>query len=342
MVVQNSAASVLIADADPYLCRIFEAKLLKDTPFDVVVANTGHDALQAALVKGFNTVLWDTRLRDTLRYLPRLRALCPEASIFLMTTDDHHSLNSDLRHLDISEILVKPFGLDVLIERVRASLFNPSLPGTTANLDFARIGQRIAIISEEGRCVTRALERRDETFVVVGAPRVSQPADFSERLPVRVEIIGEDALYSFQTRLLKALDLPIPSWEINLPTRILREQRRKYSRIHLALPIQLEQIAQPSSSELSQTLPGQILVGMTEDVSLNGCSVVSRKPLEVGMKVRFTIEGLPLSQIEGEGEVTRIQPLNEPDNPMRHQSGIQFRDLPSLFKKRLRSLVESD
>ena len=341
MVVQNSVASVLIADADPYLCRIFEAKLLKDTPFDVVVANTGHDASQAALVKGFNTILWDTRLRDTLRYLPRLRALCPEASIFLMTTDDHLSLNSDLRHLDISEILVKPFGLDVLIERVRASFSNPSLPGATANLDFARIGQRLAIISEEGRCVTRALERRDETFVVVGAPRVSQPADFSERLPVRVEIVGEDALYSFQARLLKALDLPIPSWEINLPTRILREQRRKHSRINLALPIQMEQILPSASSDLSQPSP-QILVGMTEDVSMNGCSVVSRKPLEVGMRVRFAIEGLPLSQIEGEGEVTRIQPLNEPDNPMRHQLGIQFRDLPSLFKKRLRSLVESD
>ena len=342
MVVQSSVDSVLIADADPYLCRVFEAKLLKDTQFDVVVTNTGSDACQAALQKSFTVILWDTRLRDTLRHLPRLRALCPQASILLMTTDDQPSLDSELRRLDISEVLVKPFGLDTLLERMRNSQSHPYVPESAANLDFARIGQRLTLASEAGRCITRVLERGSESFVVVGSPRVNEPSDFDAKLPVRVEIIGGDALYSFQSKLLRPLVSPVPAWELPLPIRIHREQRRKQPRVQLSLPIQIEAFSSPNDTSLSQSLSDRIVVGLTEDLSLNGCSVISRKPLQVGMSVRFAIEGLPLSQIEGEGEIVRLQSLAEVDRLTRHQISIQFKDLPSLFRKRLRALVETD
>ena len=340
MSVQFPVPSVLIADADPYLCRVFEAKLHKDNQFDVVVANTGTDASQAALKQGFSLVLWDARLRDTSRFLPRLRALCPRASILLMTTDDRPTLDMELRRLDITEILIKPFSLDTLIEKLRRSLTSPVHTEKTANLDFARIGQRLTLISPEGRCSTRVLERDQDMFVVVGAPRVEVPADFAPGLSVRVEINGEDALYYFLSQLFRYLALPVSAWELALPTRIHREQRRKQPRVHLALPIRIE----PLQAVEGVTLESQDVIhnlGATENVSVSGCTLISEAKLEVGMRVRFAIDASASSQIEGEGRVVRIDPLPEAENLQNTHIAIKFDGFEALSDERLRELLKT-
>ncbi len=331
MSVQFPVPSVLIADADPYLCRVFEAKLHKDNQFDVVVANTGTDASQAALKQGFSLVLWDARLRDTSRFLPRLRALCPRASILLMTTDDRPTLDMELRRLDITEILIKPFSLDTLIEKLRRSLTSPIHTEKTANLDFARIGQRLTLISPDGKCSTRVLERDQDSFVVVGAPRVEVPSDFAPGLSVRVEINGEDALYFFQSQLFRYLSLPVPAWELALPTRIHREQRRKRARVDLALPIRIRPAQQDTIFNS----------GATENVSESGCTLISDAKLEVGMRVRFVIDASSSSQIEGEGRVVRIEPLPEADNLQNTHIAIKFDEFETLSDERLRDLVKA-
>ncbi len=340
MSVQFPVPSVLIADADPYLCRVFEAKLHKDNQFDVVVANTGTDASQAALKQGFSLVLWDARLRDTSRFLPRLRALCPRASILLMTTDDRPTLDMELRRLDITEILIKPFSLDTLIEKLKRSLTFPVHTEKTANLDFARIGQRLTLISTDGKCSTRVLERDQDTFVVVGAPRVEVPTDFAPGLSVRVEINGEDALYFFQSQLFRYLSLPVPAWELALPTRIHREQRRKQPRVHLALPIRIE-LFQAAEGVAPESQKAILNLGSTENVSESGCTFISESKLEVGMRVRFAINASSSSQIEGKGRVVRIEPLPETENLQNTHVAIKFDGFETLSDERLRALMNS-
>ena len=106
--------SVLVADAEPTICRVFEAKLTKEGRFRVVSASTGMDAYRLALQQSFDILLWDLRLRDSDTLLPRLRALCPAAAFLLMSTDDQPAVSVPVSRLDIAGILVKPFGLDTL------------------------------------------------------------------------------------------------------------------------------------------------------------------------------------------------------------------------------------
>src|SRR5437763_16156550 len=137
------APSVLIADADPYICRVFEAKLTKENPFRVMSVTTGQEALLAASQNDFSAILWDMRLRDTSRVLPRMRALCPGAVLLLLTTDDRPTLDSDLARLDVSDILVKPLNLDTLVDRVLAALEAPPAPSLSSPIDISRVGQRL-------------------------------------------------------------------------------------------------------------------------------------------------------------------------------------------------------
>ena len=72
MVALSTPPSVLIADADPYIGRVLEAKLVKSNRFHVTIATSGADAIQAALQQAFSILLWDVRMRDTALLLPRL------------------------------------------------------------------------------------------------------------------------------------------------------------------------------------------------------------------------------------------------------------------------------
>src|SRR5579871_52827 len=136
MVARTIAPSVLIADAEAYVCRVFEAKLAKDNRFRVVCVTSALDAYQVVLEQPADILLWDMRLRETLRLLPLVRALCPHSALLLMTTDDRLILDPALSHLDVADILVKPFGLDILAERVGATLTLPQAVGPTAYMDL--------------------------------------------------------------------------------------------------------------------------------------------------------------------------------------------------------------
>ena len=113
---------VLVADGEPTLCRVFEAKLTNEGCFRVASAFTGIEAYRLALQQPFDILLWDLRLRDSDTMLPRLRTLCPDAAFLLMSTDDRPAVSVPVSRLDIACILVKPFGLDTLETCVRTAL----------------------------------------------------------------------------------------------------------------------------------------------------------------------------------------------------------------------------
>ena len=241
----RAVPTILIADADSYICRVFEAKLAKDRSFGTVCVTSVAEALRAAAQNVFNVILWDMRLRDSISLLPRLRALCPEAALLLLTTDDRPTLESDLARLDVSDILVKPINLDALIERIHSALDAPKSVQLSAPMDITRVGQRLELTSALGTCVTRVLDNNYDSFVVVAEPRVRVPGDFRAGLRLRAQITGEDAIYSFTTRLLRAVTDPVDGWEVQKARSIRREQRRKHPRKPMSVVISLE----PESTE---------------------------------------------------------------------------------------------
>ncbi len=346
---QQPAPSVLIADADPYICRIFEAKLTKENPFRAMSVTSGQDALLAASQNVFNVILWDMRLRDTPRLLPRLRALCPEAALLLMTTDDRPTLDSDLARLDVSDLLVKPLNLDTLVDRVRAALDAPAPISLSSPMDVARVGQRLDLSSAQGTCVTRVLETRHDSFIVVGAPRVQVPGDFRPGLRLRVQIAGEDAMYSFTTRLVRATDYPIEGWEVQKPITIRREQRRRFPRRQLSLAISIE----PGGDfEMADVLTESAVVsmrdlapvdGQTEDLAIGGCALVSDVPISTGTAVRFVLTPTPEIPITGSGTIVRASPFSLPGPPSAdvvYRLALQFHTLPPISRRHLREVLE--
>ncbi len=355
MFARSPIPSVLIADAEYYICRVLEAKLSKDNRFEVVTATSGLAALQAALERSFDVLLWDLRLRETLDLLPRLRALCPYAALFLMTTDDRPSVPSSIQRLDVTDVLVKPFGLDTLVDQLYQAIADPLRTPAAAAIDLSRVGQLLTLISPAGHCVTRVLERNLDTFAVVGAPRVETPADFATGLRVRVQVKGEDALYSFDSRLLRSQNHPVLRWELPLPRTIRREQRRKYPRIPLHVPVVLMRrpevvvVGPETEPGLAPAAAGEqveaaVTTGITEDLSLGGFALVSEQPLPVNENVSFDLKHAGVRELEGYGRVLRTQklPTTEPPvpgAPTRYRIALQFTELDAAVRRRLRFLL---
>lgn len=344
------APSVLIADADPYICRVFEAKLTKENLFRATSVTTGQEALASAAQNVYNAILWDMRLRDTSRLLPRMRAQCPEAVLLLLTTDDRPTLDSDLARLDVSDILVKPLNLDTLVDRVRAALEAPRTVSQSSPVDVARVGQRVEMESAQGTCVTRVLENGHDTFTIVGAPRVHVPRDFRPGLQVRVQIAGEDAAYSFRTRLIREIDKPVAGWEVQKPRTIRRDQRRRFPRHPLSFAISLEPVSGAGFG--AEPLPDTAVVnvrqeapidGQTEDVGIGGCALVADVALPAGTPVRFTLRPPTDAPITGYGTIVRTDAFSLASAPTPesvYRLALQFRSLPVSSRKQLREVLE--
>ncbi|HZO91222.1 MAG TPA: PilZ domain-containing protein [Chthonomonadaceae bacterium] len=352
MVARSPAPSVLVADAEYYICRVLEAKLSKDNRFQVVTATTAQAALQAAYEQPFDVVLWEIlRLHGTSEMLPRVRALCPRAALFLMTTDDRPQPDPDFKRLDYAGVLVKPFGLDTLVDQLYRALADPVTTPNPAPINLSRTGQLLTLISPGGRCMTRVLDRSLDTFEVVGAPRVETPPDFTTGLRVRVQVKGEDALYSFDSRLLRSLPHPVFRWELRLPRLIRREQRRKHPRVPIEIAAVLTgppQTETPVSEPVSPEQPPQpaIATGITDDLSLGGFAIVSDLALPVGTEVHFDIGHGEARAMEGQGRIVRIQPVSaSPTTPAttlpRYRIAVQFTELDPVTRRHLRSLLGS-
>jgi DNA-binding NarL/FixJ family response regulator/c-di-GMP-binding flagellar brake protein YcgR len=344
------AASVLIADADPYICRVFEAKLTKENPFRVTSVTTGPEALAAVIQTDFTAVLWDMRLRDTPRLLARIRALSPNAALLLLTTDDRPTLDTDLARLDISDVLVKPLNLDTLVERINAAIEAPPSISQSSVMDVSRVGQRLEISSAHGTCVTRVMENRHDSFTVVGAPRVNVPDDFRTGLLVRAQIAGHDAVYSFTSRVVRSVSDPVEGWEIQKPRTIRREQRRKFPRLPLSYAILLEQVNQgretgselPTEAAVAQQAAGPV-DGQTEDVGIGGCALVADFALPAGTPVNFVLTPHAEEPITGTGTIVRSVPFSltgDASSDAVYRLAVQFLSLPPSSRRQLQEVLD--
>ncbi len=348
MVARATTFSVLIVDAEPYICRVFAAKLTKDNQFLVSSASNGSDAIEAAKQRIYDVILWDMRLRETLSILPRLRAICPGASLILSTTDDRPSILTQISILDVSDILVKPFGLDTLVDRVSEALRHKSdvLPGHSARMDIARVGQLISIDSNEGRCETRVLESGQDYFSVVGKPRVDTPPDFNPGLSLKVSVLGEDGIYTFRSQILRERKDSMTLWDLNMPDNIQRIQRRKSSRISLQLPVILHKSAASIDSRSQVPILSTADIShTTSDISLGGFALVSNELHPVGEYLEFNINSKEY-EVTGSCKVLRSNPWNYQvgfgiENSERYRTVFHFESFRAQCQNNLKLLISS-
>ncbi len=305
----SSAPSVLVADAEPYICRVFEAKLTKEGRFRVHCATSGLEAYRLALQQTFDVLLWDLRLRDSDMLLPLLCALCPAATIVAMSTDDQPVVSASLARLDIVKVLVKPFGLDTLEVTLR-NLLDVRLPPRPLYFRIGSIGQSLTLSSPGGECITRILEAQQDAFTVVGAPRAAVPADFSVGMSVRVAFTGLDALYVFDSCLLASVEQPVPGWRLAMPKMVKRMQRREQPRIPYHKPLSLQR---------SDDLAATPLEGVTTNLSLSGLALISTEFLPPGTPLHFTLD----HTLPGSGCVVWCQ-KEAANNAPQYRTGLRF------------------
>ncbi len=338
MSARSLPPAILIADAEPYICRIFEAKLTKNNQFQVDCVMTGAEALQRAETRNFDVLLWDMRLRNTPELLPRLRAMCPDAALLLMTTDDRPILGAEFERLNVTQALTKPFGLDTLVERVEAALALPPLRSASARVELVEVGQQITLVAADGECVTRTLFARQDTFAAVAAPRVAAPASFAPGLQVEAQALGADALYRFDTTILEYRLAPVPCWILQRPRFILRDQRRRFARISLRMQAVVTEnaIENPASATVWQ--------GAVDDISLGGCALISERNAPLGATVSVGLQTTGQTVLDGVGLVARSQPLqiSDADSGLpRYRVAIEFTELDIEAEARLTALLQA-
>ena len=330
MIARSQPPAILVADAEPYICRVFEAKLTRNNQFRVDCVTTSGDAVRQAEAQNYDVLLWDMRLRNTPEVLPRLRALCPDAALLLMTTDDRPILSADFERLHVAQTLTKPFGLDTLAERIREALESPPLPAASARVELTETGQQISLVGVEGFCVTRVVASGQDTFAVVAAPRVAAPASFAPGLQIEAQARGADALYRFDSEILQYRPEPFPAWILRMPRLILRDQRRRHARI----PLRLQVSVTPDDQTTVQ--------GAVDDVSLGGCALISERELPVGAEVAVGLRTGGQEILEGRGRVARVRALQigEPDAGLpRYRIAIEFTELETSDTTQLAALL---
>lgn len=350
MVVRPNIPSVLVADAEPYICRVFEAKLTRDHQFRVITATTGAEGLRAAEIDSFDLIIWDTRLRDSFTALARVRALCAQAAVILTTTDDRPAFAHEAVPIDAAEVLVKPFGLDLLVDRVRATL-DAGAPTETSTVDFARIGQQVYVLSPGGICISRVLDRRRDEFTVVGMPRVATPSDFAPGRRVRVELRATDATYSFRSILLRECEGPVRGWELRLPRTIRREQRDSVQQ-PIAIPVVLEAVSHTRSGRTtghaavrSGDSPDArktelISSGMTEEINTEGIGALCDRPIPIGAVITIELRYGEPPYIVGRGYVVRSERAErEAPGVDQFRMVVRFNEFSPEMRRRLRALI---
>ena len=114
------APAVLVVDDDQNLRRILEAKLER-SPFEVFTAKDLASAITALESSRFAVVVLDERLPDgsSLASLPALKCLAPTSAFVLITAYEENAIRQRAELAGASEILFKPFDLDLLEAVVR-------------------------------------------------------------------------------------------------------------------------------------------------------------------------------------------------------------------------------
>ena len=321
--------SVLISDAEPHHTRVFEAKLSRHNAYSVTGASTATEALSYAFQKSFDVILWDMRLRETFTVLPRLRSLCPQAVLLLMTTDDRPVVPDEIARLTVADVLVKPIGLDTLIQRIENARQLKRPDQGTAHIEISYVGQTIRLNIGAEKFSTKIWEVAPDYFHVIASPRFSAPPVFEVGRRVMAEVLSDDALYRFVTRITDRSENPVSLWKVQMPALIRRYQRRRSLRRGLSFPLQLVAL---------ETSFG----ALTQDISLSGCLVLADTPLEVGSQVSLRA-GDGTEGISGTGRVMRLESFSRdlatPEEQTRYRIALEFTDLASETRDFLQTLV---
>jgi two-component system KDP operon response regulator KdpE len=134
----NNPAKILVVDDEPQLTRVLRTGL-KSRGYDVRVAADGLAGFEAFSDWHPDLVITDLAMPnvDGLELCRRLRAVS-QVPIIVLSAKGEEKTKVEALDLGADDFVIKPFGIDELLARVRASLRRANAPATyeTAQIIF--------------------------------------------------------------------------------------------------------------------------------------------------------------------------------------------------------------
>ena len=118
-------SSILVIEDQEVLCRLYEA-VLGQLRYDVVIANTGEEGLEAARQSRPDLLILDLELPGisgiTLAQALQHEGILPGIPLIITTATPREEVLQMTKSLEVLEILIKPFDILVLLDAIGNAL----------------------------------------------------------------------------------------------------------------------------------------------------------------------------------------------------------------------------
>lgn len=117
------ADRILIADDEKMICTMLSQRLTREG-YSCVTAHSGKEALSYFYREKFSLIISDIRMPDVdgLEFLEKVRAVRPTMMFIIMTAYPEIGIAVEAIHLGVSDFLIKPFDLELVVFSVKKAL----------------------------------------------------------------------------------------------------------------------------------------------------------------------------------------------------------------------------
>lgn len=121
-------SSILVIEDQEVLCRLYET-VLGQLRYDVVIANTGEEGLNAARQDRPDLLILDLELPGisgiTVAQALEYEGILPGIPLIITTATPREEVLQMIKSLEVLEILIKPFDILVLLDAIGNALTSP-------------------------------------------------------------------------------------------------------------------------------------------------------------------------------------------------------------------------
>ena len=117
------ADRILIADDEKMICTMLSRRLTREG-YSCVTAHSGKEALGHFYRENFSLIISDIRMPDLdgLELLKNVKAVRPTMMFIIMTAYPEIRVAVEAIHLGVSDFLIKPFDLELVVFSVKKAL----------------------------------------------------------------------------------------------------------------------------------------------------------------------------------------------------------------------------
>ena len=134
-------ATILVVDDERLICDLLRAVLSRHG-HEVLTATSGRDGLELFRQRKPRFTLLDLHMpeMDGIEVLKQIRAMDPQAGVFVLTGGSTDALENQARELGVTDFLKKGLSLDVVVRAMERAMLLPAKTGGTPALAAGAAG----------------------------------------------------------------------------------------------------------------------------------------------------------------------------------------------------------